>query len=58
MDKPGDIGKYKLYVYYEDRISSFDAWSQQIIPDKCQLARSGSFFILVLGTHLFVSLAI
>ena len=44
MDIPGDIGKYKLYVYYENRISSFDPWSQQIIPDKYQLARAGFFY--------------
>ena len=58
MDIPGEISKYKAHLYYDDRISSFDAWSPQITPDKYQLAKAGFFFILVLETKLFVSLVI
>ena len=44
MDIPGEISKYKSYFYYDDRISSLDAWSPQITPDKYQLARAGFFY--------------
>ena len=44
MDIPGEISKYKAHLYYDDRISSFDAWSPQITPDKYQLAKAGFFY--------------
>ena len=49
MDIPGHIVLHKLYVYNDDRISSFDAWSQQIIPNKHQFAKAGFFFYSGLG---------
>lgn len=39
-----DVSTYKSFVYYDDRLSSFDTWSLQIIPDKYQLARAGFFY--------------
>ena len=44
MDIVGDICKYKSFIYYDYRLSSFDPWSHQIIPDKNQLAKAGSFY--------------
>lgn len=44
MDTKGVIGKYESFICYEDRLSSFDTWSSQIIPDRYQLAKAGYFY--------------
>ena len=38
------ISNSKTYIYYEDRLASFDTWSKQISPDGFQLAKAGFYY--------------
>ena len=38
------IYKHPEYIYYEDRLRSFELWSNQIIPTKESLAKAGFWY--------------
>jgi Inhibitor of Apoptosis domain len=43
MDVTDSVSQ-RVYKFYEDRLSTFDTWSSQIVPDKYQLAKAGFYY--------------
>lgn len=39
-----DCCTHKPFKYYQERLATFDTWSEQIIPDKYQLAKTGFYY--------------